>query len=636
MSRVAFTAFLLAGLDNLLLVAAYDFALASPLERAAAWVFWTAFQGLTSWALASLLGAALVRAPGVIRRGVRQRPPSRPYSGALASGAVLVSAYMAYAMNSFLLEGPRTRLVVADLILLATAAGATLALMQWRTRHGTETEPMHRLAPRSSQLAVATAAAGLLALAASALLVGRDEPSRIPQRPSAAQGLAPAGPLLNVVLVVVDTMRADRLSLLGYPRPTTPNLDRSAASGILFRYTRAGGTQTSPAMASLLTGVSPIVHGIAETRSALPRRLPTLAEALATLGYRNAAFISNPNLSRAFGFTRGFHDVQEGVTSRAEVMVDAARRWLEQAPEPFFLWLHLIDPHAPYTPPPPYNRMFCDDAVYRRQRGTVLSVGSALGGIATWARIGTETSLADYVCAYDGAIRYADDHLGRLLADLDRPPHRDRTLLVVTADHGEALGEHGYFFTHGLTVHEEVARVPLFFAGAGLRPQVVDSPARHIDVPATTLHVATRATTRFGEGTSLLATDDAAVREVVTIAGLPAFRTLAIGDGRHKLVLTPRRWRDADALARLKLRYWPGPHRGTTLRHRAYSRELYDLQNDPGESRSLAGRNSPDEQRLLRMLLRHIDESPATEVQPIDPSAIDEQQRERLRALGYL
>jgi arylsulfatase len=495
--------------------------------------------------------------------------------------------------------------------------------------------PTDRPGPRNRLVALATAGVAALAFLSGAVLA-RGERAFHPQTPNAAPELTPVGQRSNVVLVVIDTMRADRLSLLGYPRPTTPNLDRLAAGGVVFRNTWAGGTQTSPAMASLLTGVSPVAHGIVETQSALPQRLRTLAEAFAMLGYRNAAFISNPNLGRAFGFTRGFHEVREKVTPRAEPMVDAARRWLEQAEEPFFLWLHLIDPHAPYTPPPPYDRMFCDDALYRSQRGTVLTVGSALGGIATWARIGTATSLADYVSAYDGAIRYADDHLGPLLSDLEGPRLRGRTLTVVTADHGEAMGEHGYFFSHGLTAHEELARVPLFFAGAGLQPKLVDTPARHIDVPATALDLATRATTRFGEGTSLFAAADETRGEAVTVAGLPRFRTLAIGDGRYKLILTPRRWRDADFLARLKLRYWPSAYRNVPLRHRAYARELYDLQNDPGERQSLEAGNSPEAERLLRLLLRRIDASPGTEVEPSGPADLDEQQKEQLRALGYL
>jgi arylsulfatase A-like enzyme len=631
----ALPALLLAGLDNLLVVLAYDLAFASDLERAAAWVFWTAVQGVVTAALASLLGAALVGSLATARRVLQTMPETHPSESGLAATLILATTYAAYGLNSFLLEGARKELVLVDLLVLTIAAAAITALLLYRARRGLATPAVPKPSPAGRPLAiVVTGCAVLVFLGASLLARGRD--AHAPRNPAALPDLETRADRLNLVLIVVDTMRADRLSYLGYPRLTTPSLDRLAARGIVFRNTWASGTRTSPAMASLLTGLSPLHHGIVESRSVLPSSLPTLAEAFAQLGYRNAAFVSNPNLGRAFGFTRGFHDVEESAIPQAEPMVDAARRWIARAEQPFFLWLHVIDPHTPYTPPPPYDRMFCNDSLHRAQRATLLKIGSARGGIPIWARIPTPNTLADYVCAYDGEIRYADHNLGRLLSELEQPPFRERTATIVTADHGEGLGEHGLYFTHGLTAYDETARVPLVVSAPRLAPSVAEGPARHVDVPATALDVAAGAATRFGEGVSLLARNAAPDREVVTIAGLPHYRTLAIGDGAFKLILRPRTWRDADHLAQLKLRNWPGPYAGTRLRQRAYARELYDLRADPGELRNLAHQGLPEEERLLDALLRRIDAAPVNEVQPVGPVDLNQEQIEQLKALGYL
>ena len=391
----------------------------------------------------------------------------------------------------------------------------------------------------------------------------------------------------NILLVTLDTVRADRVGCYGHAGAATPVLDGLAARGVRFTTAVAHVPLTGPSHASILTGLGPLGHGFRENAGfVLPPQVKTAAEDFRQAGYRTAAFVSAFPLDRRFGFDRGFDSYDDhlpkGNDARrtpyverfADGTTDAVLRWLASAPEqperPFFLWVHYYDPHAPYEPPGEFARRF-------------------------------------QATPYDGEIAFADQQLGRLLRALSANGALDRTLVLVMSDHGEGLGEHGEG-THGLFVYDSTLKVPFILAGPGIATRVAAAVARGMDVLPTLLDLAGLTVRPEIEGRSLRPaiegremSDAPAYAETLYPqrefgwAPLFAWRT-----SRHKLIQAPRP-------------------------------ELYDLEADPGETENRATREGARfaelEQKLETMLSRT---APAAAAATIDPDAA-----ERLRALGY-
>lgn len=298
----------------------------------------------------------------------------------------------------------------------------------------------------------------------------------------------------NVLVIVVDTLRADHLSTYGYMRPTSPNLDRLAQQGVLFENAVSTSSWTLPAHASLVTGRYTYEHH-AEMRP-LDDRYPTIGEALRARGYRTGAFSGNVMLfNRAQGFGRGFLHFEDyfhtfgdsimrtlygrearnylvphlGVEDiigrrRAAAINDSVVRWIERDPSrPFFAFLNYFDTHDPYVPPEPYRRKFATS----KNLGGLLRTPEA-GDILRYPDM-TPEQLQGEIDAYDGAIAYTDDHIGQLLADLRQRGLLDNAFVVVTADHGESFGEHGLFL-HRNALYWESIHVPLIMVRPGVVP----------------------------------------------------------------------------------------------------------------------------------------------------------------------
>jgi arylsulfatase A-like enzyme/tetratricopeptide (TPR) repeat protein len=404
-----------------------------------------------------------------------------------------------------------------------------------------------------------------------------------------------AGPSPNLLLVTLDTTRADRLGCYGVARAETPHLDRLAREGALFEQAIAVAPLTLPSHVSLLTGRYPPAHHVrlnGEFRASEEETL--LAEHLAVRGYATAAAVGAFVVSAEFGLGQGFATFDEpagdpfresgarGLVLReiaerpAAEVTDAALRLLDNGlPEPFFLWLHYFDPHGDYRPPPPFADRFADRP-------------------------------------YDGEIAYVDSQLGRVLDALERDGRLDRTLVAVTADHGESLGEHGEL-THGLFVYDATLRVPLLLrlpgqVRAGLRSERVVSG---VDLAPTLLE--------------LLGQPPLAGIDGVSFA--PACR----GDA-----MAPRAPVYAEAELPLRSYGWAGlqalrDHRNKFVR--APVPELYDLGADPGETQNLGPGEPGDLARWserLAALERGWPEAPET------AHALDATARAKLEALGYV
>ena len=354
-------------------------------------------------------------------------------------------------------------------------------------------------------------------------------------------------PRRNVVLITVDTLRADRVG-----RGLTPNIDRLAARGVSHENVRANVPLTLPSHVSLMTGTIPPLHGVRENGVVFDRKIPTLARVFKEEGYRTGAFVGAYVLNRRFGLDEGFDTYDDAVRrdpERTELLeaerpagevVDAAVRWLgagRPAPgtteQPFFLWVHMYDPHAPYVPPAEY---------LTKARGN----------------------------AYDGEVAYADAQIGRLLDAIDAHGFTDRTSFVVTSDHGESLGEHGEQ-THGMLVYEATARVPLVFA-----PRSMDAPpVRQEAISLTEVHPML-VFAAFGRVT-LGRCGGAARCDVYTESMYPRRA------GWHALTsLADDQWK---LIASSEI-------------------ELYDLRSDPSEERNIAAANQTVVQAMSAQLAK--------------------------------
>jgi arylsulfatase A-like enzyme len=420
----------------------------------------------------------------------------------------------------------------------------------------------------------------------------------------------------NLVLFLVDTLRADRLGCYGYPRPVSPNLDAFAADAVLFERAVAQSSWTRPAMVSVFTGLVPQEHGVNGRVDRLPAGTTTLAEMLADAGYENAAFVANANMAKRFGVAQGFSSYR--LMWRSEVrdapIVERGIEWLDRRAEPkrpFFLYLHLVEPHAPYRPSPEIEERFATaraPVAEPPSRPFMKRLGS--GQVTVTPEI--VGWLGDL---YDGEVAAADAAFGLLVEKLRERELYDDTVVVVLSDHGEELYEHGRW-EHGKTLYGEVVNVPMLLRlPRGPRGLRVAAPVQQVDLFPTllaALAVEGGATRRARSLLPLLRPEgDAPASET------PLLSLLAV-DGLHVEAATDGRWR----LIR--------EHRptGSTV-------ELYDVRADPGETRDMAASEPETVTRLTARLDAAADEGSAAAPQP-EAALIDRKLERRLRALGYM
>lgn len=471
---------------------------------------------------------------------------------------------------------------------------------------------------------------GAVALALFAMACGakRIEPSPRAATPPAGEAPAARVERPNLVLYVVDTLRADHLGCYGYGRPTSPRIDAFARQGVRFAEARAQSSWTKPAMATILTGLYPITHGAERRAQGIAPEARTLAERLAAAGYETAMFTTNPTVVEKFGFGRGFdrfeyvHQLQgrkrRSVDSAA--MHQAATAWLDgrAAPErPFFLVVHTLDPHDPYRPQEPYRSRFApgvDVAAACCFRGE---------GLGTLSAEQAAIRRRDSMALYDGEIAQNDASFGRLLDDLGARGLLQRSAVVFTGDHGEEFHEHGGW-RHAESLFEEVLRVPLIVRLPGGAPTgtTVADPADQIDLAPTLLALAGVAVPPELPGASLLpviAGGAAPARESLAWLRHPAFDVAAIRDGNWK-------WLRHEGALRAVTSGVAGVGEPAEA--------LYDLAADPGEQSNLL-EAEPARRRALALRVKAARARFARRESAGDV-AIDPELDAELRALGYL
>ena len=307
----------------------------------------------------------------------------------------------------------------------------------------------------------------------------------------------------SVLLITVDTLRADYVHAYGFSLESTPRIDALASEGVLFENAIAAATVTVPAHASIMTSRYAREHsvGTLNGQTKLEGGV-TLAEHLHDAGWQTAAFVSNVVLRRRSGLDRGFDvyddELDAGEVNRrdhferiAEHSVRRALEWLSARDErPFFLWVHLQDPHGPYTPPVPYLGRLGEVNLRAKQALPVLDVSMGRAGIPDYQHIEGLERPGEYAGRYAEEILYADHWIGELVFAAERASARFGLVIALTADHGESMGEWGWFFQHGHATTPDLAWVPFILKAPGLASARVHELVSHVDVAPTLLELA--------------------------------------------------------------------------------------------------------------------------------------------------
>lgn len=428
----------------------------------------------------------------------------------------------------------------------------------------------------------------------------------------------------NILLISIDSMGAKHLGCYGYGRPTTPFIDQLAGSGVLFDNVITQANWTKPALASMLTGLGPAIHktdsrgeggdrvdGIAaQQANVLAERFRTVAQEFRDFGYYTAGFSDGGYAHSFFGFSRGFEQYDNeggGITSCGYRLL---RSMLEHSDQPFFGFIHAWDSHFPYMDRPPYNSMF------GKQRCNIVLDSATRIAINEGRRPISDEEVQFLRNLFDGAVRYVDDQLRALFAELKQLGLLENTIVAITADHGEAFCEHGVI-EHTECIYQEVLRVPLVMVGPGLPKGLrIPSQVRTIDIAPTLLTFGSISPQAQMQGTSLdpwirgFASHDLIAVTETERGG----RQLAISDGRAKLI----------------------------FKYGQDKRELYAIDADPAELHDLYGKNDFDRARLEDELknwerevssLRDAQEAVAVGV---DSKEMSPEVVQRLQDLGYL
>ncbi len=401
---------------------------------------------------------------------------------------------------------------------------------------------------------------------------------------------------MNIIVFTIDTLRADHLECYGYDEVETPNINRLAKEGILFKYAIAQTPLTLPSHSSIFTGTYPLYHGVRDNGSFyLDENQITLAEVLKDRGYATAAFVAAFVLDSRWGLQQGFDHYYDNfdltkyktlsldaVQRRGDEVLVEAYKWLEENhKQKFFAWIHLYDPHTPYDPPEPYKSQYS---------------GKRFG-------------------LYNGEIAYVDQLIGEFRTFMEEQKLLDQTLVVFTGDHGESLGEHKES-AHGFFIYDAAVRVPLIirFPGNKLSNTILDNQVRSIDIMPTLLHLVNAEVPDIVQGNSLLA----------------LMLNKEAGDGLQAYSET----------------YWPRYHYGwselKSLRQDQYKfidapkPELYDISEDPGETDNIVDEKASLAHEMKRKLDALIQEHSAEGIEDINPKRIDDDSLIKLQALGYI
>jgi len=444
----------------------------------------------------------------------------------------------------------------------------------------------------------------------------------------------------NVILVSLDTVRADRLGLYGNPRPATPNLDRLARESAVFREATSQAPRTLDSHMSIFTSLYPSTHNMVTADCRLNPEFRTVTEVLRDRGYHSAAFTESGFVSAKYGFSRGFDAYREGKLEPGKGgdvvrTFDGAIDWLRSNGEKkFFLFVHTYEAHVPYCPDPPYRDMFAE-GYDGRLEGRCVTRKLVERYNAAGERPSQDD--LDYMIAkYDEELRFLDAHVGRLLRTVEELGLRERTLVVLLSDHGEEFLEHLLFGKHAHAIWQPILHVPLLVRapGDGIGGVRVEGPVALVDTAPTILDLLGIPIPEPFQGTSLLprlrgevpeAEEGArplfsenhgfVVRASLRRGGYKYIRTYEITEGKEKA-----------------LEFYPGQEARLT----PYGdRELYDLRTDPQERRNLV-EGLPDLAASFDRETQAMRDAAIRVSKPAVAAGVDADMLDKLRDLGYI
>jgi choline-sulfatase len=408
----------------------------------------------------------------------------------------------------------------------------------------------------------------LLLMAALFFMACQGEP--IPDRP-------------NFVVIVSDALRPDHLGCYGYDRPTSPNIDALAGAGIRFDTAITSAPWTKTSFSSMFTSLHPFQHGVIDWISRLPDTVDVLAAELAREGYTTMCVMNMVGMEGRFGVLRGF--AETSVTGKedrdATMTTDDALDLIAASQEPFLLLVHYFDTHRPYEPPDGFVQLIA-------RQGEMHVIEAGTDSLEGNQGADPEMGMRRQILLYDGCIRYVDTEIGRIIAALNAAGIREQTVVVVTADHGDAFMEHGTF-GHGRTLFDEEIRIPLVmsFPGRYGDPGIVAEQVRTIDLAATILDLAHAAIPEGWEGMSLVGLMDKGERTETRRSVIPP--DIALTETSMRRGVLP-----VKSVRTLNWKIIVEPATGLV--------QTYDLRSDPGETANLWPAQPGPDNELARTL----------------------------------
>jgi len=429
-------------------------------------------------------------------------------------------------------------------------------------------------------------------------------------------GRAGIFPRHNVVVVSVDTLRADHVTAYGYEHQTTPNIDRLAREGIVFERAFAPRGHTWPSLTSMWTSLYPRKTNVRGPGELPDEGVRTLASVLDEAGYESAAFLAN--------FCRpGRQFFRSCLCGDDQEVTEKAISWLAHPrEEPFLLWLHLMRPHTPYQPDEAHDRFTTPS-----YGGTYDGSKSSLADIYVNQRPLTQQEREHLVGLYDGEVLWADSYVGQFYQAMEREGYLDRSILVFTSDHGEDLYDRHRHFGHGCSIYDSVLHVPLIFRlpGARLAGARLDAVVGLVDLVPTILDVLGIERQGGFDGESLFSLLFSAGKKHFPAVISEHYRRRQAGE---VLSIRTKRWRYIYNQKEV-IPYCVPP----TALYRIAKEELYDHRSDPLETRNVAESFPEVTRRLRERLLTHY---PLGERERPANMATDAETLERLRSLGYI
>jgi arylsulfatase A-like enzyme/Tfp pilus assembly protein PilF len=389
---------------------------------------------------------------------------------------------------------------------------------------------------------------------------------------------------LNVLVITIDTLRSDKLSCYSPEAPLTPHIDKLAEKGVLFTRAFAHNTLTLPSHTNIFLGTTPLAHGVhTNTLSVVNDSFVTMAEFFRTAGFQTGAFIGGSTLDSRFGLDQGFDVYDDDFKIRgamkffeaerpAEIVVGRSIGWLQKAQPPWFLWVHLFDPHFPYEPPEPYRTEYSQNL-------------------------------------YDGEVVYADSTVGRLLEFLEKIQQDKSTIIILTSDHGESLGDHGEM-THGIMAYNPTLWIPLIISSPGLKPRQVSQLVSHIDVFPTLCDLLGMGKPSFLQGLSLVPAAKGKKLPLRRIFFESLYPYYEMG------------WAPLTGYIENSMKFIDSP-----------IPELFDLYKDFGESHNLI---QPPNAGAYRENLSELKKSLSNRDENLENARINPNLMEKLRSLGYI